>query len=196
MAKMGNKMIALCSLAVGAVYTSGYIVTQPKTTLAAQTQTNKNTSPFDSNSNTSHYSHHYRGHQRKRSGGDSQQPPGSTQQTPGTTQQSPSTTQQSPGTSQKSSGTATQGNYKDGTYTGVGTNQIGSVQVAVKISKGKIASVSITNCSTSYSESNIGQLPSEVVTRQSSSVDNVSGATRSTEDFQSAVQMALDKAKA
>lgn len=189
MAKMGNKMIALCSLAVGAVYTSGYIVTQPKTTLAAQTQTNKNTSPFDSNSNTSHHLHHYRGHQRKRSGGDSQQPPGSTQQTP-------STTQQSPGTSQKSSGTATQGNYKDGTYTGVGTNQIGSVQVAVKISKGKIASVSITNCSTSYSESNIGQLPSEVVTRQSSSVDNVSGATRSTEDFQSAVQMALDKAKA
>ncbi|WP_141430398.1 FMN-binding protein [Bacillus sp. 03113] len=85
--------------------------------------------------------------------------------------------------------------YKDGTYTGVGENRIGAVEVAVSIKSDVITSVEITNSTTSYSVSYIQHLPNEVLVRQSSDVDVVSGATLSTEDFQNAVDDALQQAK-
>lgn len=88
----------------------------------------------------------------------------------------------------------TSSTYKDGTYYGEGMNRIGSVQVAVTIKGDKITAVDITNCDTHYSQSYIDDLPNQVVASQSSDVDVVSGATLSTEDFQTAVDNALQQA--
>jgi uncharacterized protein with FMN-binding domain len=94
------------------------------------------------------------------------------------------------------SSVAAQGQYRDGTYNGQGSNRIGTVEVAVTVNQGKIVSCEVTNCSTHYSVSAIDPvLPNEVVERQNGNVDVVTGATKSTQDFQTAVQEALDQAK-
>lgn len=102
--------------------------------------------------------------------------------------------------SQGTSGSAAatrQSQYRDGTYYGQGSNRIGTVEVAVTVSQGKIAVVEITRCSTHYPQSYIDPiLPQEVVQTQSANVDVVSGATRSSEDFAAAVQQALGQAQA
>ncbi|MCL1630370.1 FMN-binding protein [Sporolactobacillus sp. CPB3-1] len=85
--------------------------------------------------------------------------------------------------------------YKDGTYSGEGMNRIGSVAVSVTIKNGKITRVQITDCTTSYPKSKIEQLPAQVIARQSSNVDHVSGATESTNDFIAAVTNALSQAQ-
>ncbi|PEA53933.1 FMN-binding domain-containing protein [Bacillus pseudomycoides] len=150
MAKMGNKMITLCTVAVGMIYTAGYITTEsPKVEGAQASQKITELKP-----------------QYKE----------------------PSTTSNRSTKNVKST-------YKDGTYYGQGANRIGSVAVAVTIQKDKITSIQITDCTTSYSQSYIDDLPQQVVDRQSADVDVVSGATRSTEDFQEAVQNALLQAK-
>jgi len=98
--------------------------------------------------------------------------------------------------SNASASVTAQGQYRDGTYNGQGSNRIGTVEVAVTVKQGKIISCQVTNSSTHYSVSTIDPvLPNEVVARQSGNVDVVSGATRSTEDFQTAVQQALDQAQ-
>lgn len=86
--------------------------------------------------------------------------------------------------------------YEDGTFTGQASNRIGAVTVAVTIQNDQVTNVDITDVNTHYSSSYINDLPSEVVSKQSYDVDNVSGATLSTEDFRNAVQFALEKAKA
>lgn len=150
MAKMGNKMITLCTVAVGMIYTAGYITTEsPKAEVEQTSQNITESIP---------------------------QPKASSSTSDITTKKVKST-------------------YKDGTYYGQGANHIGSVAVAVTIQKDKITSVQITDCTTSYSQSYIDDLPQQVVDRQSADVDVVSGATRSTEDFQEAVQNALLQAK-
>jgi uncharacterized protein with FMN-binding domain len=150
MAKMGNKMITLCTVAVGMIYTAGYIVTESPKVEGAQTSQN-------------------------------------------TTK--PTVQSKQPSATSNMSIKKVKSTYKDGTYYGQGTNRIGSVAVAVTIQKDKITSVQITDCTTSYSQSYIDDLPQQVLDRQSSDVDVVSGATRSTEDFQEAVQIALLQAK-
>ena len=85
--------------------------------------------------------------------------------------------------------------FKDGTYTGQGSNRIGGVEVAVTIKKNKITSVQITRCTTRYPQSRIDHLPQQVLDRQTAKVDVVSGATLSTQDFQTAVEMALAQAR-
>ncbi|MFD3449667.1 FMN-binding protein [Microbacteriaceae bacterium 4G12] len=146
MAKMGNKMIALCTAAVGMIYTAGYIVTESPKAEVAQAST------------------------------DFTQPNVSSSSTTTVTKTVKSV-------------------YKDGTYYGQGRNRIGAVAVAVTIQKDKITSVQITDCTTSYPQSYIDELPQQVVDRQSADVDVVSGATRSTQDFQNAVEQALLQAK-
>jgi uncharacterized protein with FMN-binding domain len=84
--------------------------------------------------------------------------------------------------------------YKDGKYTGSGSNRIGSVDVAITIKSGKISDVQITRSTTSYPEEYIKDLPSEVIQRQSANVDVVSGATKSTQDFETAINQALAQA--
>ncbi|MEH6891534.1 FMN-binding protein [Bacillus sp. JJ864] len=148
MAKMGNKMISLCTVAVGMIYTAGYITTESPKVEVAQTSRNM-------------------------------------------TELMPQSKE--PSTNSNISAKNVKSVYKDGTYYGQGANRIGSVAVAVTIQKDKITSVQITDCTTSYSQSYIDDLPQQVLDRQS--VDVVSGATRSTEDFQEAVQNALLQAK-
>ncbi|UUH74747.1 FMN-binding protein [Bacillus altitudinis] len=92
--------------------------------------------------------------------------------------------------------TTSQTELKDGTFSGTGSNEIGSISVSVTIKQGNITSVEITSDNTRYGQSSISSLPNEVVIRQSADVDTVSGATLSTKDFETAVAQALEQAKA
>ncbi|MCO7176524.1 FMN-binding protein [Sporolactobacillus kofuensis] len=170
MSKISPKWMALCSAAIGLTYAAGYVVTEPKTAPVSaatqQVQLKGSTSKNDQQSSSSSSS----------------------------SQASQSNTKKQ--ANQSSSSSQTQSIYKDGSYSGEGMNRIGSVAVSVTIQKGKIERVQITDCTTSYPERLIDQLPQQVVSRQSSNVDNVSGATESTDNFKTAVMDALSKAKA
>lgn len=85
--------------------------------------------------------------------------------------------------------------YKNGTFTGVGQNRRGYIQVAVTLKNDKITDVQISDFGMHYSESDVAGLPSEVIQIQSAQVDNVSGATYSTQAFSDAVQDAINQAK-
>jgi uncharacterized protein with FMN-binding domain len=63
------------------------------------------------------------------------------------------------------------------------------------IEGGRIVSAGIAQCLTRYSCSWIAALPGQVVSRQSTNVDYVSGATQSVDAFADAVADALSKAK-
>jgi uncharacterized protein with FMN-binding domain len=67
--------------------------------------------------------------------------------------------------------------------------------VAVTIKADKIMDVEISNFAMHYSESDVVGLPDEVLQKQSAQVDNVSGATYSTQAFENAVQEALFQAQ-
>ena len=113
------------------------------------------------------------------------------------TQKTPNVPTPDISTSPTPSPVAAQGQYRDGIYNGQGSNRIGGVEVALTVQQGKITSCEITNCWTHYSVSAIDPvLPREVVARQSGKVDVVSGATKSTDAFRSAVQQALNQAQA
>jgi|SRR5579872_3942177 len=86
--------------------------------------------------------------------------------------------------------------YRDGTYSGSGTSRRGGVTVALTVAGGRITNVSISRVSTEYPSSRISALPAQVVARQSSQVDNVTGATFSAQAFRQAVQAALQQASA
>ncbi|MED4561159.1 FMN-binding protein [Bacillus altitudinis] len=92
--------------------------------------------------------------------------------------------------------TTSETELKDGTFSGTGSNEIGSISVSVTIKQGNITSVEITSDNTRYGQSSISSFPNEVVIRQSADVDTVSGATLSTQDFETAVAQALEQAKA
>jgi uncharacterized protein with FMN-binding domain len=85
--------------------------------------------------------------------------------------------------------------YKEGTFTGMGSNRRGSIQVAVTIKNDKITDVTISDFAMHYSIDDVVGLPGEVLQKQSAQVDNVSGATYSTVAFQDAVQEALSQAQ-
>ncbi|MDB5083193.1 MAG: FMN-binding protein [Bacilli bacterium] len=85
--------------------------------------------------------------------------------------------------------------YKAGTFTGTGSNRRGSIQVAVTIKNDKITDVTISDFAMHYSEDDVVGMPDEVVQKQSAQVDNVSGATYSTQAFEDAVQDALSQAQ-
>jgi len=89
----------------------------------------------------------------------------------------------------------------DGTYTGSSVNtRYGPVQVSVTISGGSITDVSaltLTNAdgrSVQISNRAAPVLRDEVLSAQSASVSNVSGATYTTQAYLSSVQSALDQA--
>lgn len=171
MAKLSPKWIALCTAAIGLAYSAGYVVTEPKLLAAAPATHSVQAASSSSSSSTA-----------------------DAQQAQATQDQNSSSSSTS---SSSSSSTASQkSGYKDGTYSGQGMNRIGGVAVSVTIKQGKISSVQITDCTTSYPQSAIDQLPSQVVSRQNTNVDNVSGATESTSDFVTAVSQALAQAKA
>jgi len=86
--------------------------------------------------------------------------------------------------------------FKDGTYSGQGTSRRGNVWVDVTIQNGRIGSVTITRSTLQYPVRDIAGLPAQTVSRQSSQVDIVSGATYSSQAFRAAVSQALSKATA
>lgn len=137
MAKMNKKWITLCTTAIGAIYTAGYLITEPQ-----------------ANALLVHASQQVHSAQMSQ----------------------------------------TKAIYKNGTFTGTGSNRRGSIQVTVAIKNDKIIDVEISHFAMHYSESDVVGLPSEVLQKQSALVNNVSGATYSTEAFQNAIKDALSQA--
>jgi uncharacterized protein with FMN-binding domain len=87
--------------------------------------------------------------------------------------------------------------YRDGTYTGVGSNPYGTLSVSVTIARGRITAVRITHYNMHYPSYFIDpQMNREVVQMQTWRVYVVSGATASSYNFAEAVYQALQKAKA
>ena len=89
--------------------------------------------------------------------------------------------------------------YKDGTYEGsaVGYSRRLPIKVSVVIKEGKIASVNVMDSSGETPEywEKAKTLADLIVKTQSTNVDTVSGATKSSNGLISAVRNALDKAK-
>ena len=96
---------------------------------------------------------------------------------------------------QTANANAASAKFKDGEYTGYGTSRHGDVEVYVETTDGKITYVKISQCLTQYSCSWIEDLPRQVLARQSTRVDAVSGATQSANAFYYALVAALAKAK-
>jgi uncharacterized protein with FMN-binding domain len=165
MAKMNKKWIALCSTAIAAVYAAGYMTTETQASMAQP----KPLPQVQVGSN---------GGQSQDSASDSSAPSSApSYSVPPSSVPSPASL------------------YKDGTYTGMGSNRRGYIQVTVTIKKDKITDVTISDFAMHYSESDVVGLPSEVLQNQSANVQNVSGATYSTQAFVDAVQAAISQAQ-
>jgi uncharacterized protein with FMN-binding domain len=83
---------------------------------------------------------------------------------------------------------------RDGRYQGRGSSPHGDIIAEVVIQRGRIVYAGIADCLTRYSCSVIKELPEQIVTRQSTEVDVVSGATESTQAFQDGIAAALLRA--
>jgi uncharacterized protein with FMN-binding domain len=175
MAKMSKKWIALYSTVIGAVYTAGYFSTEAQAN-ALQVE------PVHQTQQAQPAKQVQQAH-----------PTQQVQQAHPTQQTRPKLAVQSQVVHTKVS--QIKRKYKEGTFTGTGSNRRGSIQVAVKIKNDKITDVTIRDYGMHYSESDIDGLPDEVVQKQSASVNNVSGATYSTQAFQDAIQDALTQAQ-
>jgi uncharacterized protein with FMN-binding domain len=199
--KMPRRLVAVSSSAIAAIYLAGFaytrgadaglapsatsVPTTVTTTSAAQPTVVVSTSAAPSATTPATAS-------------SSPTPAPSTASSSATQSSSPTTSTVSPSTS-TSPATATAAAasaYRDGTYTGTGTSRRGDVTVSVTVLAGRITNVTITSVNTQYPVSRISSLPAQVISRQSSQVDNVSGATYSAQAFRLAVQAALGKAGA
>ncbi|WP_282937947.1 FMN-binding protein [Paenibacillus sp. RC67] len=205
MERMGKKWIALCSTAIGIVYASGYFINDHSVSAGAPSvMETMAANPSVTEAPTIKKKPEVLqgitgegGHERGRTkrpghideGLQHKEPNASANNQPRSTVQpsAPSPTPSKPGAALT---------YKDGTFSGSGTNRFGTVKVDVTIQKGQIANVIIAECSTRYPQRYIDSLPDEVKKQQSAHIDSVSGATRSSEDFIAAVMEALSKAQA
>jgi len=217
--KMSPKFVALCTLAIGAIYTTGYSITSTSSTALATTQQGLPNAPTGSSAVAA-------ANGSAGSGQSASKPANSSASTAnkantastGKTNKSSSTTH--PAASTKSTSTASTtskpaastssisttskpaapkvntNKYLDGNYNGSASNQIGGVSLAVSIHNGKIANVQITACDTHYPQSYIDPvLPDYVVANQTTQIPVVSGATMSTADFYYALVQALSQAQ-
>ena len=73
-------------------------------------------------------------------------------------------------------------------------NRRGTIAVQVNIKNDQITAVEISDFAMHYSQSDVVGLPNEVLQKQSAQVNNVLGATYSTQAFEDAVQDALNQA--
>jgi uncharacterized protein with FMN-binding domain len=188
----GKRLLGLCSVAVTAVYAAGYLYTQP----TMQTQANSSPVPL---SHTAPAVSGTRGHaaspNRKGQPSSGHAKTGSGKGTSHVSRGSASHVKKKPAAHKAAHKKAAL--YKDGTYTGFGSNPYGTLSVAVHIQHGKIASVQITSYNMHYSPAYIDpQLPQEAVSMQTWRIYIVSGATASSYNFAEAVYYALQKAKA
>ncbi len=86
--------------------------------------------------------------------------------------------------------------YIDGIYYGIGTGFGGPLKVKVEISGGKITSIQIVENSDGSSYiSKASALISSIISKQSTNVDTVSGATYSSEGLLNAIKNALKQAE-
>jgi uncharacterized protein with FMN-binding domain len=95
-----------------------------------------------------------------------------------------------------SSTTASQGKYKNGTYTGTADGFRPGLQVAVTVKGGKISDIQIQqiNDTPRFYHRAVGVVPNEIIQAQTPDVDTVSGATYSSTGIINAVKNALSKA--
>jgi len=101
-------------------------------------------------------------------------------------------------TTSSTSTSSSTGKYKDGTYTGSGQGfKGGTTKVSVTVANGKIINVeTLSNGDTpEYYRRASGTVISNIISKQSTSVDTVSGATYSSKGIMSAVANALSQAK-
>lgn len=87
--------------------------------------------------------------------------------------------------------------YKDGTYEGTGRGYRPNLKVSVTIKNDKITDVQIlsNNETPRYTTIPFDTIPKEIIESQSTDVDTVSGATRSSDGIIEAVEDALSQAK-
>lgn len=125
----------------------------------------------------------------------------STSAVQGATSSSPVQTSSSNSTTQNQSASSTPSTYKDGTYNGQSEDTIyGTIQVQAVISGGKIVSVNLLQMP--FQEGHSREvtavagplLKQQTIKNQTASVDFVSGATTTSEAYQSSLQAALDQA--
>lgn len=169
MPKINKKWIALCTAAIGTIYAAEYMITDAQSfvpKLTEQSIVQDDISKLAS--------------------------PSSSPVTSAPTTSSPVTSSSAP---RSPSIRAVKKKYTDGTYAGMGNNRRGFIEVSVTISNDRITDVEISNFGMHYSESDVVGLPAEVLQQQSAEVDNVSGATYSTDAFRDAVNNALSQAK-
>ena len=115
--------------------------------------------------------------------------------TPKTTTSAPKATQ---GTTSSNPTSSNKGAYKDGTYTGSGQGfKGGTTEVSVTVADGKITNIqTLSNGDIpQYYKRASGTVISNIISKQSASVDTVSGATYSSKGIMSAVANALSQAK-
>lgn len=88
-----------------------------------------------------------------------------------------------------------QGNYKDGIYTGTGKGNNGEIAVEVVVEGGNVISVTLTHGETEgIYEAAEQQVVGEIIRRQTTEVDGVSGATNTSNGIKEAVANALKDA--
>jgi uncharacterized protein with FMN-binding domain len=213
LANMKKKWVALCSTAIGAIYAAGYFATetqatiqQPQQLAQANVQADSSQSQQQAQVNTPTGSSQPEQQAQVNTPTTSSQPqqlaqvstPTASsqpqQKAPVSTPTASSQPQQKAPVSTPTASSQPKSLYKDGIYKGTGSNRRGSIQVAVTIKSDKITDVEISHFAMHYSERDVVGLPSEVLQKQSAQVQNVSGATYSTQAFEDAVQEALSQA--
>lgn len=100
------------------------------------------------------------------------------------------------------SSTASSARYADGTYTGSAVSEPwGTFEVQATISGGQITAVTLVSSPSDRHSSQINsyavpQLTQEAVAAQSAAVDGISGATWTSQSYETSLQAALDAAAA
>lgn len=84
--------------------------------------------------------------------------------------------------------------YKDGTYTGVGQGKSPDLKVAVTIKDDKITNIEVLSHNESKGKEPLDTIPKEIIEKQSTDVDAVSGATMTSKGIMEAVNDALSQA--
>jgi uncharacterized protein with FMN-binding domain len=91
-----------------------------------------------------------------------------------------------------------QGKFKNGTYQGTAKYVYGTIEIQLKVTKGKISGVEVgyptANDSGTINPPAVAKLKQATLQAQSAEVDAVSGATLTSEAYVKSLQAALDKA--
>jgi uncharacterized protein with FMN-binding domain len=106
----------------------------------------------------------------------------------------PSTPAPSPNVAPASAVAGATPKFRDGTYLGWGTSRHGDIQAVVVVESGRITTTRVAQCLTRYSCAWVDPIPPVILKAQAPTYDYVSGATESSDAFQTAVADALSHA--